>query len=75
MSDILVSCIFGCILCNFNEVKCYKTTSTHQSLQHFESLHWVLYPVGLYKICVPLCRTKKEEVKVLLQMTVLLFNH
>lgn len=46
MSDILVSCI----LCNFNEVKCYKTTSTHQSLQHFESLHWVLYPVGLYKI-------------------------
>lgn len=28
---------------------------THQSLDDFQSLHWVLGPVGLDELCVLLC--------------------
>lgn len=32
--------------------------ATHQPFEHFESLHWVVYSVGLYEVCVPICKQK-----------------
>lgn len=32
--------------------------ATHQSFQPFESLHWVVYSIGLYELCVLICKQK-----------------